>query len=150
MEVVYQQQQAIAYDDTQEFYQPFDTVNASEGGRLPPPTTVYNLYKTKLCKNWSNTGSCPYGWKCQFAHGNHEMRQRAPVVPANVYGQLAGYRIYTAEPRYGYNQANIHPSLVHYSGPLEPTGPEVNMEVMTIRTDGSYSPYATVVSEELN
>ena len=25
--------------------------------------------KTSLCKKWSESGYCPYGYKCQFAHG---------------------------------------------------------------------------------
>jgi hypothetical protein len=33
-------------------------------------------YKTELCKNWVERGSCPYGAKCQFAHGTDEMRLR--------------------------------------------------------------------------
>lgn len=33
-----------------------------------------NLYKTELCRSFSETGSCRYGHKCQFAHGHHELR----------------------------------------------------------------------------
>jgi len=33
-------------------------------------------YKTELCKNWIERGTCPYGSKCQFAHGPSEMRAR--------------------------------------------------------------------------
>lgn len=33
-----------------------------------------NLYKTELCRNWLETGQCRYGNRCQFAHGEHEMR----------------------------------------------------------------------------
>ncbi|GIL99267.1 hypothetical protein Vretimale_4428, partial [Volvox reticuliferus] len=35
------------------------------------------LYKTEMCRSWSETGSCRYGSKCQFAHGPEELR---PVV----------------------------------------------------------------------
>mmetsp|Transcript_23995 Transcript_23995/g.67470 ORF Transcript_23995/g.67470 Transcript_23995/m.67470 type:complete len:475 (-) Transcript_23995:960-2384(-) len=31
-------------------------------------------YKTVMCQNWLARGSCPYGHKCQFAHGEDEMR----------------------------------------------------------------------------
>lgn len=31
-------------------------------------------YKTELCRSWSETGSCRYGSKCQFAHGEAELR----------------------------------------------------------------------------
>merc|ERR1712137_882830 len=44
-------------------------------------------YKTVLCEKWVRLGECPYGRKCQFAHGEEELRERtcarceeAPVV----------------------------------------------------------------------
>jgi butyrate response factor len=42
-------------------------------GRLPQ-TARNNLYKTELCKHFMDTGACRYGTKCQFAHGEHELR----------------------------------------------------------------------------
>lgn len=30
--------------------------------------------KTSLCKKFTETGHCPYGNKCQFAHGVAELR----------------------------------------------------------------------------
>jgi len=33
-------------------------------------------YKTVLCQKWMTTGDCPYGRKCQFAHGKEELRER--------------------------------------------------------------------------
>ena len=33
-------------------------------------------YKTVLCTTWTVTGQCPYGHKCQFAHGKEELRSR--------------------------------------------------------------------------
>ena len=30
-------------------------------------------YKTELCKKFQNIGFCPYGNKCQFAHGKEEL-----------------------------------------------------------------------------
>ena len=30
-------------------------------------------YKTELCKKFQNTGKCPYGFKCRFAHGIEEL-----------------------------------------------------------------------------
>ncbi|GLC51302.1 hypothetical protein PLESTB_000487700 [Pleodorina starrii] len=35
------------------------------------------LYKTEMCRSWTETGSCRYGSKCQFAHGPEELR---PVI----------------------------------------------------------------------
>ncbi|XP_068643949.1 zinc finger CCCH domain-containing protein 14-like [Aristolochia californica] len=40
---------------------------------------VYNqgMLKTELCNKWQETGACPYGNQCQFAHGIGELR---PVI----------------------------------------------------------------------
>ncbi|GFP96977.1 zinc finger CCCH domain-containing protein 14 [Phtheirospermum japonicum] len=40
---------------------------------------VYNqgMLKTELCNKWQETGTCPYGDNCQFAHGIKELR---PVI----------------------------------------------------------------------
>lgn len=37
---------------------------------------VYNqgMFKTELCNKWQETGTCPYGEQCQFAHGIKELR----------------------------------------------------------------------------
>ena len=39
--------------------------------------TANNLYKTELCNSWIERGVCRYGSKCQFAHGEQELR---PVI----------------------------------------------------------------------
>ncbi|KAF9474299.1 hypothetical protein BDN70DRAFT_323578 [Pholiota conissans] len=33
------------------------------------------LYKTELCRSWEEKGTCRYGAKCQFAHGEEELRR---------------------------------------------------------------------------
>ncbi|XP_022884369.1 putative lipid phosphate phosphatase 3, chloroplastic isoform X3 [Olea europaea var. sylvestris] len=40
---------------------------------------VYNqgMFKTELCNKWQESGECPYGDNCQFAHGIKELR---PVI----------------------------------------------------------------------
>ncbi|XP_041003311.1 zinc finger CCCH domain-containing protein 14 [Juglans microcarpa x Juglans regia] len=40
---------------------------------------VYNqgMFKTELCNKWQESGTCPYGDHCQFAHGIKELR---PVI----------------------------------------------------------------------
>ncbi|CAN6336734.1 unnamed protein product [Urochloa humidicola] len=35
------------------------------------------MLKTELCNKWEETGACPYGDRCQFAHGIAELR---PVI----------------------------------------------------------------------
>lgn len=43
---------------------------------LPAPVHAHNhRYKTALCFSWENCGACPYGAKCQFAHGIAELRK---------------------------------------------------------------------------
>ena len=40
------------------------------------PTKNNNqLYKTEICRQWEEKGTCRYGNKCQFAHGEHELRE---------------------------------------------------------------------------
>ncbi|KAH8100457.1 hypothetical protein BXZ70DRAFT_1007958 [Cristinia sonorae] len=44
------------------------------------------LYKTELCRSWEEKGSCRYGTKCQFAHGEEELRkvQRHPKYKTEI------------------------------------------------------------------
>lgn len=44
-------------------------------------------YKTSLCQNFLASSYCPYGKKCQFAHGESELRERQPspqLAPAQL------------------------------------------------------------------
>ncbi|KAI8975977.1 hypothetical protein BDB01DRAFT_853480 [Pilobolus umbonatus] len=50
------------------------------------------LYKTRLCERFEVEGSCPYGLKCNFAHGVNELRgkstetaQPEPRAPSNNF-----------------------------------------------------------------
>lgn len=47
-----------------------ETVNAADGDKH----ILANRYKTKMCKNFITTGSCPYEMRCMFAHGEYELR----------------------------------------------------------------------------
>ena len=38
------------------------------------PTHPLSCPQTELCRNWEKEGSCPYGVKCQFAHGMDDLR----------------------------------------------------------------------------
>lgn len=66
---------------------------ALEGSSVSSPTSTngpgpsannrkLGLYKTELCRSWEEKGSCRYGTKCQFAHGEEELRRvsRHPKV----------------------------------------------------------------------
>ncbi|KAL6779975.1 hypothetical protein ACKKBG_A14530 [Auxenochlorella protothecoides x Auxenochlorella symbiontica] len=46
---------------------------SKKNGHVPGPASN-PLYKTELCRSWEETGSCRYGFKCQFAHGRGELR----------------------------------------------------------------------------
>jgi len=35
------------------------------------------LFKTKLCRNFKNSGTCRYGDRCQFAHGSLDTKHMA-------------------------------------------------------------------------
>jgi len=37
-------------------------------------TSQQQRYKTELCRTFEENGNCPYGSKCQFAHGRAELR----------------------------------------------------------------------------
>ena len=50
---------------------------------------VHSNYKTKICKNFQLHGSCKFGDRCGFAHGNFQLRgltDPLPMVPE--YAQL--------------------------------------------------------------
>ena len=41
------------------------------------------FYKTRMCNKW-RSGACPFGDKCTYAHGQHELRRVPPEVLAQV------------------------------------------------------------------
>ncbi|KAJ7071513.1 hypothetical protein C8F01DRAFT_1110833 [Mycena amicta] len=62
---------------------PTSAMGMTEGSLSPGSTTgqgpsannrKLGLYKTELCRSWEEKGSCRYGGKCQFAHGEEELR----------------------------------------------------------------------------
>ncbi|GKT13958.1 hypothetical protein ADUPG1_010376 [Aduncisulcus paluster] len=51
--------------------------SASRSPSSKPSDTKSRLfYKTELCNSYMEYGHCPYGSKCCFAHGIHELRSR--------------------------------------------------------------------------
>lgn len=51
-------------------------------GKTPQDITAewgldHSKYKTEMCKNWIEIGSCRYGTKCQFAHGKYEVASQS-------------------------------------------------------------------------
>lgn len=49
-------------------------VEEEEDPNIEDELQKQNLYKTELCRSFTETGICRYGHKCQFAHGGHELR----------------------------------------------------------------------------
>lgn len=47
------------------------------GAGPPEPFPMRGGYKSTLCKNFSESGSCSFGPKCTFAHGQAEIRSNA-------------------------------------------------------------------------
>lgn len=41
---------------------------------VSPPAQQTSRYKTEMCRPFQENGTCKYGEKCQFAHGNVEVR----------------------------------------------------------------------------
>ncbi|KDQ54779.1 hypothetical protein JAAARDRAFT_348656 [Jaapia argillacea MUCL 33604] len=55
-----------------------DTTGSSNGPNGNGPSAnnrKLGLYKTELCRSWEEKGTCRYGAKCQFAHGEDEIRK---------------------------------------------------------------------------
>eukprot|EP00347_Sterkiella_histriomuscorum_P005780 403355299 len=43
---------------------------------IVPSTPFLHKYKTELCKNWENQGSCIFGDQCSFAHGLQQLHTK--------------------------------------------------------------------------
>lgn len=55
-----------------------DDANIGSNGNGPSANNrKLGLYKTELCRSWEEKGTCRYGAKCQFAHGEDELRKVA-------------------------------------------------------------------------
>ncbi|XP_062206345.1 zinc finger CCCH domain-containing protein 9-like isoform X2 [Phragmites australis] len=50
---------------------------SASGGGMELEVCNQGMFKTELCNKWEETGACPYGDQCQFAHGVAELR---PVI----------------------------------------------------------------------
>ena len=48
--------------------------------RKLPPAAKSDMYKTRMCRNYMETGKCKYGKVCQFAHGMKELRKYSLCV----------------------------------------------------------------------
>lgn len=53
---------------------------AAQDAKSASTSSVKSIVRLKyeMCKNFRETGSCKYGDRCLFAHGDHELINRAP------------------------------------------------------------------------
>ncbi|KAJ2590093.1 hypothetical protein H4R99_007219 [Coemansia sp. RSA 1722] len=63
------------------------------------------LYKTRLCQRFAEKGECPYNDKCQFAHGEAELRV-APEQPAQPKPARDGHYVQRAQNDQGHGSFN--------------------------------------------
>lgn len=49
--------------------------NTIDPSAVSHSTNSKERYKTEMCWSWDETGYCRYGDKCQYAHGEHELRE---------------------------------------------------------------------------
>ncbi|KAL5547961.1 hypothetical protein UlMin_003192 [Ulmus minor] len=57
-------------------------------------------WKTKLCNKWEQTGHCPFGEKCHFAHGQAELQLNSVRVEAET---LSSGSFQTKQPQFAAN-----------------------------------------------
>lgn len=76
------------------------------------------FYKKNICKQWSETGQCPYGVKCQFAHGTTERYYWDNFRKVNVTNDETSithlsptrlFDIFNSKVLYHYKQSNETP-----------------------------------------
>ncbi|CAJ0933073.1 unnamed protein product, partial [Mesorhabditis belari] len=59
---------------------------AGNAFRGTPPG--YSNHKTRLCKTFQSTGSCPHGERCRFAHGERELQSAVLLTGENEKHQM--------------------------------------------------------------
>ena len=62
--------------------------------RKLPPAAKSDMYKTRMCRNYMETGKCKYGKVCQFAHGMKELRKYSLCVCFDHVEQRQQYMLF--------------------------------------------------------
>nr|CCA26643.1 conserved hypothetical protein [Albugo laibachii Nc14] len=91
------------------------------------------LYKTELCKRFSEFGVCRYGVKCQFAHGHSELRQiiRHPKYKTTKCKSYWG----SGHCPYGNRCRFIHEDNEVYSKPVYDSAQDSIAQTPTVSVD---------------
>ncbi|GAA96739.1 hypothetical protein E5Q_03410 [Mixia osmundae IAM 14324] len=120
------------------------SVNPDEPLGPSPNNRKFALYKTELCRSWEEKGACRYGNRCQFAHGQKELR----IVSRHPRYKTECCRSYwvTGQCPYGKRCCFIHHSMPK---PGEPTT-EVNLCEPRERTSFDAEPVSRLHSRMLS
>src|SRR3569833_3098021 len=99
-------------------------------------------YKTELCKGFSNKGFCPYGNKCRFAHGKHELSGKS--IDASKYKQKEcksfkeqGFCMYGSRCNFKHDERKLKDINMTYFAVLLK---DLNEDPLSTSTDTSISP----------
>ena len=66
----------------------------SPNRRKLPSVAKSDMYKTRMCRNYMETGKCKYGKVCQFAHGMKELRKYSLCVCFDHVEQRQQYMLF--------------------------------------------------------
>lgn len=86
------------------------------GGGGRGSTNVF--YKTRMCNKWRG-GSCPFGDRCTYAHGQHELRRVPPEVLAQFEREQARQQQQNAM-----SAAAVHEHGEQEDGKVQQDGPD--------------------------
>lgn len=118
-------------------------------------------YKTVLCNKWSESGRCPYGPRCQFAHGESELRQRQPAKLAmertgsqervSAHKRPAVGASVSARKGPAVGQSSLGPESREVNLPLEPAQQLMSSHATfeSARSDSPCSPFEEEVADTL-
>ena len=98
-------------------------------------------YKTQYCKQWVSGTECPYGHKCQFAHGPAELRYRQKFD--GTHSKQVIQRSYPPTPPHSMmslrdctsNQAELSPALDPILSSDLPSSEEMRHLINLLNTD---------------
>jgi hypothetical protein len=69
-------------------------------------------YKSEICKNFEIQGFCPYGDKCDYAHGIHELRNINQIQSNKIikcrYFFLNGFCLYGKRCQFSHKILNVN------------------------------------------
>lgn len=115
-------------------------------------------FKTELCNNLIELGSCKYGERCHYAHGAHELRQVTRRHPKYRTERCKNFEL-TGKCPFGPRCSYVHPKpdldslveqltrYVHHTKPPKPDSEgedeEANVTSIFARTTTSASLYST-------